>query len=316
VTNNIQAGPRTILVFGSQGQVATSLREADLPAGWSVRTAGRADGDITLREDVDRIVAESGATVVINAAAYTAVDRAESEPEVAIAVNRDGAAHIAQACARHGLPLIHLSTDYVFDGRAVGHAYREDDPIAPVSVYGASKAEGEQAVRDATGRHAIVRTSWVYSPHGQNFVKTMLRLGRERSELGIVADQHGCPTAAADIADALVIMAVRMTRSGDAAVAGLYGTFHFSGTGPTTWYGFAQEIFKQAAHDVRPAPTLRPIATADYPTPAARPGNSVLDCSRLHAIYGITAPPWQESLATCIMLLCTAARQTSLGAVT
>jgi dTDP-4-dehydrorhamnose reductase len=270
---------------------------------------------------VDRIVAESGATVVINAAAYTAVDRAESEAQAAIAVNRDGAAHIAQACARTGVPLIHLSTDYVFDGRAIGHAYREDDPIAPVSVYGASKAEGEQAVRDATARHAIVRTAWVYSPHGQNFVRTMLRLGQERPELGIVADQHGCPTAAADIADALVTMAVRMVRSDDAGAADLYGTFHFSGTGPTTWYGFAQEIFRQAAHHGRPVPKLRPIATTDYPTPAARPANSVLDCQHLRTVYGIAAPPWQESLATCVARLCgpsatrTIERQTSLGAL-
>jgi dTDP-4-dehydrorhamnose reductase len=302
LNEGIRASARTILVFGSQGQVATCLREAVLPAGWTVRTAGRAEGDITVRRDVDRIVAESGASVVINAAAYTAVDRAESEPEAAIAVNRDGASHIAEACARSGAPLIHLSTDYVFDGQAVGHAYREDDPIAPVSVYGASKAEGDQAVRDAAPRHAIVRTAWVYSPHGQNFVKTMLRLGRERPELGIVADQHGCPTSAADIADALVAMAVRMAEPG--AGGDLYGTFHFSGTGPTTWYGFAQEIFRLAAHHGHPAPTLRPIATADYPTPAARPANSVLDCHRLRTVYGIVAPPWQDSLATCMARLC------------
>ena len=297
-----RASTRTILVFGSQGQVATSLREAVLPAGWTVRTAGRAEGDITVRRDVDRIVAASGAAVVINAAAYTAVDRAESEPEAAIAVNRDGASHVAEACAHAGAPLIHLSTDYVFDGRAVGHAYREDDPIAPVSVYGASKAEGDQAVRDAAPRHAIVRTAWVYSPHGQNFVKTMLRLGRERPELGIVADQHGCPTAASDIAGALVAMAVRMVEPG--AGSDLYGTFHFSGTGPTTWYGFAQEIFRLAARHGHPAPLLRPIATTDYPTPAARPANSVLDCRRLHAVYGIAAPAWQDSLAPCVARLC------------
>ncbi|EWY42528.1 dTDP-4-dehydrorhamnose reductase [Skermanella stibiiresistens SB22] len=298
-----------MLVFGGQGQVATSLREAVLPAGWIVRTAGRAECDVTVRRDVDRIVAESGAAVVINAAAHTAVDRAESEPEAAIAVNRDGARHIAEACARRGAPLIHLSTDYVFDGRAVGHAYREDDPIAPVSVYGASKAEGDQAVRDATSRHAIVRTAWVYGAHGQNFVKTMLRLGRERPELGIVADQHGCPSAAADIADALVAMAVRMAEPG--ARADLHGTFHFTGTGSTTWYGFAQEIFRLAARHGHPVPVLRPITTTDYPTPAARPANSVLDCSRLRATFGIAAPPWRDSLATCVARLC----ESSVGAL-
>ena len=297
MTNGTQEGSRTILVFGSQGQVATCLREAVLPVGWTVRTVGRAQADIASSQDVDRIVAESGAAVVINAAAYTAVDRAESEPDAAWAVNSEGAGHVARACTRTGLPLLHLSTDYVFDGQAVGHAYREDDHIAPVSVYGASKAGGDQAVRDAAGRHAIVRTAWVYSPHGQNFVRTMLRLGRERPELGIVDDQHGCPTAAADIADALVAMAVRMAQPDAIGNADLYGTFHFSGTGATTWYGFAQAIFALAARHGHAIPTLRPIATADYPTPAARPKNSVLDCSRLRASYGIAAPPWRDSLA-------------------
>jgi dTDP-4-dehydrorhamnose reductase len=306
VTNGTQEGSRTILVFGSQGQVATCLREAVLPAGWTVRTVGRAQADIASSRDVDRIVAESAAAVVINAAAYTAVDRAESEPDAAWAVNSEGAGHVARACARTGLPLLHLSTDYVFDGQAVGHAYREDDHIAPVSVYGASKAGGDQAVRDAAGRHAIVRTAWVYSPHGQNFVRTMLRLGRERPELGIVDDQHGCPTAAADIADALVAMAVRMAQPDAIGNADLYGTFHFSGTGATTWYGFAQAIFALAARHGHTTPTLRPIATADYPTPAARPKNSVLDCSRLRASYGIAAPPWRDSLASCVARLCEA----------
>ncbi|WP_247881486.1 sugar nucleotide-binding protein [Skermanella sp. TT6] len=173
-----------------------------------------------------------------------------------------------------------------------------------MSVYGASKAAGEDAVRAAAGRHAIVRTAWVYSPHGQNFVKTMLRLGRERPELGIVDDQHGCPTSAADIADALVAMALRMTEPGAGGHDALYGTFHFTGMGATTWYGFAREIFALAAGHGHPVPGLRPIATSDYPTPAARPKNSVLDCSRLRAAYGIEAPPWRDSLAACIARLC------------
>ena len=274
-----------LLVFGRTGQVARELARLAPEA----RFLGRAEVDLTDPAACAALIRDARPAAVINAAAYTAVDRAESEPDAAWAVNSEGAGHVARACARTGLPLLHLSTDYVFDGQAVGHAYREDDPIAPVSVYGASKAEGDQAVRDATPRHAIVRTAWVYSPHGQNFVKTMLRLGRERPELGIVADQHGCPTSAADIAGALVAMAVRMADSG--AGGDLYGTFHFSGTGPTTWYGFAQEIFRLAAHHGNPVPTLRPIATADYPTPAARPANSVLDCSRLREVYGIASPP-------------------------
>src|SRR3954453_15911652 len=195
------ADRRLILVFGHSGQVATALREAALPAGWSVRTVGRAEANITDDGVVERVVASSGADLVINAAAYTAVDRAEREPELAFAVNRDGAAHIAKSCARADLPLIHISTDYVFDGKAPGRAYRESDPVNPLSAYGASKASGENAVRTVAPRHVIVRTSWVYGPHGHNFVRSMLRLGEAWPELGIVDDQFGSPTAAADIAD-------------------------------------------------------------------------------------------------------------------
>jgi dTDP-4-dehydrorhamnose reductase len=311
-TNGTIAAGRLILVFGHSGQVATALREAVLPAGWTMRTVGRAEADITDAAAVESIVASTGPDLVINAAAYTAVDRAESEPELAFAVNRDGAAHVARACARADIPLIHISTDYVFDGKAAGHAYRESDPVNPLSAYGVSKAAGENAVRAVAPRHAIVRTSWIYGPHGQNFVRTMLRMGEARPELGIVDDQYGSPTAASDIADALIAMAVRiLALPADAGAGGgtnggseLFGTFHFCGTGWTTWFGLAYEVFSQASAHNGGMPGLRPIATVDYPTPAVRPANSVLNCQRLADVYGITAPPWRSSLKACVTRLC------------
>jgi dTDP-4-dehydrorhamnose reductase len=298
------ADRRLILVFGHSGQVATALREVALPAGWSVRTVGRAEADITDAGAVEGIVAASSADLVINAAAYTAVDRAESEPELAFAVNRDGAAHVAKSCARAALPLIHISTDCVFDGKAAGRAYRESDPVNPLSAYGASKASGEHAVRTLAPRHAIVRTSWIYGPHGHNFVRTMLKFGEARPEIGIVDDQYGSPTAASDIADALIAMAERILAAPASGESELFGTFHFCGTGWTTWYGFAQEIFTLSSAHGGGMPWLHPIATADYPTPAVRPANSVLNCQRLAEVYGITAPSWRSSLEACVAKLC------------
>jgi dTDP-4-dehydrorhamnose reductase len=301
------ADRRLILVFGHSGQVATALREAALPAGWSVRTVGRAEADITDADAVESIVASSGADLVINAAAYTAVDRAESEPELAFAVNRDGAAYVASSSARAGLPLIHISTDYVFDGKTAGRAYRESDLVNPLSACGASKASGENAVRTVASRHAIVRTSWVYGPHGHNFVRSMLRLGEAWPELGIVDDQFGSPTAASDIADALIAMAGRILAAPAEREEELFGTFHFCGTGWTTWYGLAYEIFTLAGAHGGGMPGLRPIATVDYPTPAVRPANSVLNCQRLAEVYGITAPAWRISLEACVAKLCSEA---------
>jgi dTDP-4-dehydrorhamnose reductase len=298
------ADRRSLLVFGHSGQVATALRQAALPAGWSVRTVGRTEANISDAKAVENIVASSGADLVINAAAYTAVDRAESEPELAFAVNRDGAAYVAKSCARAGLPLIHISTDYVFDGKAAGRAYRESDPVNPLSAYGVSKAAGENAVRAIAPRHAIVRTSWIYGPHGHNFVRTMLRMGEARPELGIVDDQYGSPTAATDLADALIAMARRILAAPAERESELFGTFHFCGTGWTTWYGLAHEIFALARVHGGGMPGLRPIATLDYPTPAVRPANSVLNCQHLADVYGITAPDWRKSLRDCVAKLC------------
>jgi dTDP-4-dehydrorhamnose reductase len=217
---------------------------------------------------------------VVNAAAYTQVDRAESEPGIAFAANRDGAAHVARACAARGIRLVHLSTDYVFDGTRP--SWREDDPTGPLNVYGRSKLAGEQAVLDAHPGALVVRTSWLFSRDGANFVTTMLRLARQRPVLRVVADQRGCPTHADDLARAL--LALEAT-----------GVVHFAGDGPTTWHGFATAIFAAARLEV----TIEPIATSDYPTPARRPMSSVLDTSRARAL-GVVPAPWLDGLRACL----------------
>lgn len=279
-----------MLVFGHDGQVAHALRTMSRP-DLTVTALGRAGADITDADAVRRAVEAARPDVAVNTAAYTAVDRAETETEAAFAVNRDGAGHIAAACAATGVPLIHYSTDYVFDGAKDG-PWREDDPIAPLGVYGASKAAGEAAVRAAGPRHVILRTAWVFGAHGNNFVRTMLRLGAERERLGIVADQRGCPTAAADLAAAAVAVARHVLATGEG-----WGTYHCCGAPPTTWHGFAEAIFEERrlATGLAP-PRLDAIATADYPTPARRPANSVLDTARFAARFGLPAPAWRDAL--------------------
>lgn len=287
---------RRLLVFGSGGQVGQALLRTALPPELSMIDFRHRDVDITDAEQVEAAIAEQGGDLIVNAAAYTAVDRAESEPQAAFAVNRDGPAHLAAACARRHLPLIHLSTDYVFDGRRSG-AWREDDVPAPLGVYGASKLAGEQAVRARLPQHVIIRTSWVYSATGQNFVKTMLRLGEQHSELRVVADQRGCPTAAADIAKAIVVVARDILV---APATARYGTYHYCGRGETTWYEFALAIFGLAHAYRGTSPEVIPIDTSDYPTPARRPANSVLDCTRIEQDYLIERPLWSDSLAQVI----------------
>lgn len=282
---------KTVLVVGETGQLARELARAAWAPGVEVTFAGRDIIDLARPETATAVVAAMKPGVVVNAAAYTAVDKAESEADQAFLVNRDGPAALARAAAAVGAPVIHVSTDYVFDGTKDG-AYTEDDPVAPVSVYGRSKEAGERAVREAAERHVILRTAWVYSPFGNNFVKTMLRLGAEREELRVVADQRGCPTAAADIAAAIVRLA--------GADHG-WGTYHYSGAGPTTWHGFAEAIFAGAAARGAKVPArVSAIGTADYPTPAVRPANSVLDCTRIDRVHGIVARNWREALEDCL----------------
>lgn len=298
-----------ILVVGRSGQVAQALTRTAWPRSLAVEAHGRESIDLCQPSSVATVIANARWAAVVNAAAYTAVDRAESEPDVAFAVNRDGPAALAAACAKAGIPLIHLSTDYVFDGTKA-EPYREDDPVNPLSVYGASKAEGEAAVRAHLDAHVILRTAWVFSATGSNFVKTMLHLAAERTELSVVDDQRGCPSAAQDIARAIV----RVTSALIDGKRDGFGTFHLAGAGLTTWHGFAREIFRQAALRGRTPPRrLKAIPTAAYPTPARRPANSMLDTARIAQVYGIVPRPWAEGLSeTLDALLGPAAAHTAL----
>ena len=283
-----------ILVFGASGQIGREVCRAAWPPRYAILPLDRKAVDITKSAAVSAMLARETPDLVINLAAYTAVDRAESEPGVAWAANCAGAAHIAGACDESATPLVHLSTDYVFDGRKTG-PYREEDAVGPLGVYGRSKEAGERAVRAAVARHMILRTAWVFGAYGANFVKTMLRLAAERPVLRVVADQRGCPTAAADIAAALMVIAAHIER-GEAK----WGTYHFVGAGAASWHSFAQAIFDQAAPQLAACPQVEPITTGQYPTPARRPMNSVLDCRKIEEVFGISSPPWRTALATVI----------------
>ena len=281
-----------LLVIGRSGQLATEL-QARADSALEITALPRETVDLTDPESAARAIQESEADAVINAAAYTAVDKAESEEETARLVNAAAPAAMARAAAERGLPFLHVSTDYVFAGDGTA-AWKPDDPTGPLGVYGRTKLEGEDGVRAAGGTHAILRTSWVFSAHGANFVKTMLRLGRERERLTVVADQIGGPTSAADIADTLIIMA-----RGLIADPGKSGTYHFSGAPDVSWADFAREIFSQAGLTVEVAA----IPTSAYPTPARRPANSRLDCSSLTAGFGIPRPDWRQGLAAVLKQL-------------
>lgn len=273
----------TLLVYGATGQVARELARRAPGA----RFLGRDGADFARPETVAAPVAAGDWTAVINAAAYTAVDRAEAEPALAQAVNAAAPGAIAAACAARGIPFLQVSTDYVFDGSGSA-PWKPGDPTGPLSVYGATKLAGEEAVRAAGGVHAILRTAWVFSAHGANFVKTMLRLGAERKELRIVADQIGGPTPAGAIAEALLAMVPVLRDRPETA-----GTYHFSGAPETSWAGFAKEIFARAGLPCR----VTEIPTSDYPTPARRPLNSRLDCSSFTKTFGLPRPDWRAHLA-------------------
>lgn len=278
---------QSILLFGAGGQLGRELAvRAERQRAW-VRGLTRSDADIADPETVARSIAQAAPALVVNAAAYTKVDDAEIEPDAAFRSNATGPAVLAAACRAAKIPLLHISTDYVFDG-AKPAAYGEDDPIAPLGLYGRSKAAGETAVRTALAEHVILRTSWVYGEYGTNFLKTIIRLARERDELRIVADQRGCPTATADLAEAILAIAPRLMRREP-----IWGVYHFAGNGATTWYDFAVEIVEAQAEVTKRRPHLVPIATAEYPTRARRPANSELDCSRFAAIFGFRAEAWR-----------------------
>lgn len=287
-----------IAVTGRTGQVAQSLIERGAATGHLVIPVGRPQIDLA-HGDMGAIRAALEAArpdVVVSAAAYTAVDKAESEPERAFAVNGAGAGAVAGAAAALDLPLIHLSTDYVFSGVS-SRPWREDDPTGPAGVYGASKLAGEAAVLSTHDNAAILRTAWVFSPFGGNFVKTMLRLAAERGEVPVVADQFGNPTSALDIADGVLAVAANLAARPDPA---LRGVFHMTGAGEAHWAQFAEAIFAESAARGGPSATVRAITTADYPTAAARPANSRLDCGKLERRHGVALPHWRGALGAVV----------------
>lgn len=277
-----------IAVFGKTGQVAQALAQKNEP-GIHITCFGRKTADFCDPHSVAGVIGglSDDTQIVINAAAYTAVDKAETEPDLARLVNATSVGALARACAARDLPLIHISTDYVFDGTGQD-PFPPDHPTGPLGVYGATKLAGEDAVRASGVRHVILRTSWVFSATGANFVKTMLRLGAERDALSVVADQTGGPTPAKAIADACIRIAAKFS-----VRKGTTGTYHYSGTPDVSWADFAREIFHQAGLPV----TVSDISSADYPTPARRPLNSRLDCESLTRDYAIQRPDWKAGLA-------------------
>ena len=285
-----------VLVTGVTGQVGGALLGA-LNGKANVVAAPRAVLDLAQAETIASALDWIAPDLIINPAAYTAVDRAEDERDLAYRINGEAPGHIASWAASHGVPLIHLSTDYVYDG-AGERPWREDDATGPLSVYGASKLAGEDAVRAAGPPHLVIRTSWVYAAQGANFLRTIARLARERAELRIVADQFGAPTSAALIADAVS----RIVATNGAALAERFaaagGLVHMTASGETNWHGFATAIVDglKARGVALAATRITPIATADYPTKARRPANSRLDLTRLRHVFGVTTPPWDDAL--------------------
>ena len=288
-----------IFVAGGSGQVALSLKAAAKQAGIQLITAGRPDFDLTNSAGMRAVIDGYKPTAIINAAAYTAVDAAEDDEENAVAINGAGAGALAAIAADLGVPFLHLSTDYVFDGTKP-EPYVESDPVGPTGAYGRSKLAGEQAVMAANPNAIIFRTAWVFSPYGKNFLKTMVSLA-DRPNLSVVADQHGNPTYAPDIATALLLVIKQLVSTEPPAdQAGIY---HMTGSGETTWHGFASAVFDEGTRYGQAKPAIKAVTTAEYPTPARRPANSRLDCSKLQDSFGISLPSWQESTATCVKRL-------------
>jgi dTDP-4-dehydrorhamnose reductase len=284
-----------ILITGGSGQLATCLLEQGGP--YPLRRIGRPDLDFDAPDTVPAVLASIGPRLIVNAAAYTAVDKAETDAEAAARANHLGPAQLARHCAEAGIPLIHVSTDYVFDGTK-GSPYVETDTPNPTGVYGATKLAGERAVLAICPQAVVLRTSWVYAPEGKNFVLTMLGAAKRFPKLRVVADQTGCPTNAIDLADAIMAIAGTILHEGWKPEFG--GVFHAAGTGATTWHGLATATFAEAARHGLTAPEVEPITTADWPTPARRPADSRLDGAKLAATFGVSLPPWQPSLAKTI----------------
>ena len=290
----MSAGP--ILVAGRSGQLARCLMESAAQRGTPLFAIGRPKLDVEDARKIEHAVRTVEPSAMVNAAAYTAVDRAESEPGQAFAINRDGAERLAVEAQRLGVPFIQISTDYVFDGRK-SSPYSEEDAALPLGIYGRSKLEGEEAVRSACPGALVLRTSWMYSSYGHNFVKTMLRHADTRDHVRVVDDQWGSPTAANDLASAILDILGQVGRDGLSSRAGVY---HLAAQGETTWHGFASAIFAGWAVRGRPVPRLVPIRSAENPAAARRPANSRLDCGKIERQFGIRLPPWQRSLDACL----------------
>jgi dTDP-4-dehydrorhamnose reductase len=282
-----------ILITGAQGQVGKELVSIANQRGYNVIAAGRTELDITQLKNVEDVIQSHSPDIVINAAAYTAVDKAEEEQDIAYAINRDGADNLATVCAKQNIPLLHISTDYVFDGSKT-EPYNETDEVSPLGVYGNSKWQGEEAIRQKLSAHIILRVAWVFGVQGNNFVKTMLRLGKEREELNVVADQFGGPTPAKNIAETLMILAERYQKDKNLQ----WGTYHYCGTEKTNWSDFAKEIFKQAKEKglIDKEIKVNAITTAQYPTPTKRPINSMLNCAKIYNTFDIEMPRWNKIL--------------------
>jgi dTDP-4-dehydrorhamnose reductase len=283
-----------VLINGRHGQVSHELQRR-LGAVGELIVLGRDQLDLAQPDQIRRQVQNIRPDLIINAAAHTAVDLAESEPQSAFAINAVAPGILAEEALALDIPLIHYSTDYVFDGTKAG-PYNEDDTPNPLGVYGKSKLAGEQAIRDVQGKHLILRTSWVYSTHGRNFLLTMQRLLQEKPELRVVADQIGAPTWAGTIANSTLALIERWQTKTTAN----WGTYHLTAQGETSWFGFAQAIGEALREQGKPCADLLPIPTSDYPTPAARPLNSRLDCSRLQRDWGVSQPDWQTALRECL----------------
>ena len=286
-----------ILLFGARGQLGQELVALAQQREVALRGMTRVEADIADAQAIAAAIAATQPSLVVNAAAYTAVDKAETEIEAAARANVSGPAVVATACAAARLPMIHISTDYVFDGQKIG-AYREQDPIAPLSVYGRTKAAGEEAIRSRLANHLILRTSWVYGAYGRNVLKTVLKLAAERDELAFVADQRGCPTSTADLAEAILHLASLM-ETGEHA----WGTYHLAGTGATTWFEFVRQIVGVQAEFTDRRPQVRAITTAEYPTPARRPANSELDSRLFEETFDFRAQPWERRVESTVNTL-------------
>jgi dTDP-4-dehydrorhamnose reductase len=288
-----------MLITGAHGQLGRDIIDQSQSKGYQVQAPSEDDLDITDLGKVDHIITHLQPDLVINTAAYTQVDKAESEAAVAFKVNKTGCTHLARICNKNHIPLVHISTDYVFDGRK-GTPYIETDSISPLGVYGRSKAEGESEIRSILKEHIILRTSWLYGIYGQNFVKTMLNLATRKQKIRVVSDQYGSPTNAADLARAILTISDRLHPGSDVD----WGTYHYCGQGVISWHTFAQKIMDLARlHGGIRTAQVEPVATADYPTRAVRPVYSALDCGRISKHFGLDPQPWQKSLEITIRKL-------------